>query len=83
MSNLNFRLWCVGTLVQRHSKTYYYGVLENYPDITLYIHLQRLALYYYFNLVIPAALISVMSLLVFTLPVDSGEKMGLSEFPPS
>jgi hypothetical protein len=68
-----------GTRVRRHSKQYFYGAIpENYPDVTLYFHLQRLALYYYFNLIIPAALISIMALLVFTLPVDSGEKMGLS-----
>jgi hypothetical protein len=56
----------------------YAGFVENYPYVAVCIHLQRMALYYYFNLIIPAVLIMGMSTLVFALPVESGEKMGLS-----
>jgi nicotinic acetylcholine receptor len=52
---------------------------EPYIDITYYIHIRRRTLYYGFNLIIPCALISFLSLLIFTLPPDAGEKVGLGE----
>ena len=41
------------------------------------IHLRRRTLYFVFNLIFPCVLISFMSLLGFSLPPDSGEKIGL------
>jgi nicotinic acetylcholine receptor, invertebrate len=41
------------------------------------LHIRRRTLYYIFNLVFPCVLISFMSVLGFTLPPDSGEKIGL------
>ncbi|KAF5406387.1 Neuronal acetylcholine receptor subunit alpha-7 [Paragonimus heterotremus] len=46
-------------------------------DIKMYIILQRRALYYVFNLIVPCLLISGMSLMVFMLPPDAGEKISL------
>lgn len=50
---------------------------EIYIDITYTIHVQRRTLYYGFNIIIPCVLISSMSLLLFMLPPDSGEKISL------
>ncbi|GIY27602.1 acetylcholine receptor subunit alpha-type acr-16 [Caerostris extrusa] len=50
---------------------------EPYVDITFTIHIRRRTLYYGFNLIIPCVLISSMTLLGFTLPPDSGEKLTL------
>ena len=34
-------------------------------------------MYYFFNLIVPCLLIASMAVLGFTLPPDSGEKLGL------
>ena len=41
------------------------------------LFLRRRTLYFIFNLVFPCILISFMCILGFTLPPDSGEKIGL------
>ncbi|KAF7495965.1 Neuronal acetylcholine receptor subunit alpha-7 [Sarcoptes scabiei] len=50
---------------------------EHYIDITYTIGLRRRTLYYGFNLIVPSVIISSMTLLSFTLPPDSGEKLTL------
>ncbi|CAD5208516.1 unnamed protein product [Bursaphelenchus xylophilus] len=50
---------------------------EPYPDITFYIHVRRKTLFYIHNIVFPCVMMSVLTLLVFYLPPDSGEKVGL------
>ncbi|XP_039608094.1 cholinergic receptor, nicotinic, alpha 11 isoform X1 [Polypterus senegalus] len=50
---------------------------EPYPDITFYVTIRRRTLYYALNLLIPCVLLSSMTLLVFLLPADSGEKISL------
>ena len=37
-------------------------------------------MYYFFNLIVPCLLIASMAVLGFTLPPDSGEKLGLCKF---
>jgi len=64
------------TLAVRHVKTYD-CCPEPYIDITFSIHIRRRTLYYGFNLIIPCALISMLTLLTFILPPDEGEKIGL------
>lgn len=44
-------------------------------DITYYLHLRRKTLFYTVNLIIPCVGISFLTLFVFYLPSDSGEKM--------
>lgn len=48
-----------------------------YPFVMIVMHLRRRTLYFIFNLVFPCVLISFMCILGFTLPPDSGEKIGL------
>ncbi len=48
-----------------------------YPFVMVVMHLRRRTLYFIFNLVFPCVLISFMCILGFTLPPDSGEKIGL------
>ena len=50
---------------------------EPYLDITYVIKIRRRTLYYFFNLIVPCLLIAAMAVLGFTLPPDSGEKLGL------
>lgn len=51
---------------------------EIYPDITFNLTLRRKTLFYTINLIIPCVSISCLSVLVFYLPSDSGEKVTLS-----
>lgn len=53
---------------------------EPYIDITFTMHIRRRTLYYGFNLIIPCALISSLNILVFLLPPDAGEKIGLGKY---
>ena len=50
---------------------------EPYLDITFNITMRRKTLFYTVNLIIPCMGISFLTVLVFYLPSDSGEKVGL------
>ena len=54
---------------------------EPYLDITYTIKIRRRTMYYFFNLIVPCLLIASMAVLGFTLPPDSGEKLGLCKCP--
>ncbi|KAG1669856.1 Neuronal acetylcholine receptor subunit alpha-7 [Nymphon striatum] len=68
----------LGFPAERNEK-YYNCCPDPYLDATFTIHIRRRTLYYGFNLIIPCVLISSMSLLGFTLPPDSGEKLTLGK----
>lgn len=54
----------------------YYGCCEEpYPDVTFRIHIRRRTLYYLYNVVFPCIMMSTLTLLVFRLPPESGEKV--------
>ena len=50
---------------------------EPFPDVTVTITIRRKTLYYMYNVVFPCLMMSVLTLLVFRLPPDSGEKVAL------
>ena len=50
---------------------------EPYPDITFNITMRRKTLYHTVHLIIPCVSISFLTVLVFYLPSDSGEKIAL------
>ena len=54
------------------------GKLVNYSEVKFTLHIQRKPLFYKFNLVFPCILLSFIGVLVFVLPVESGEKVSLS-----
>ncbi|CAJ0583372.1 unnamed protein product, partial [Mesorhabditis spiculigera] len=62
--------------VPARNETY---VFDNqpYPSLYFYIMIQRRTLYYGLNLIVPSLLISLMTVLGFTLPPDAGEKITL------
>ncbi|XP_073814825.1 nicotinic acetylcholine receptor alpha2 [Musca autumnalis] len=66
----------LGVPAERHEK-YYPCCAEPYPDIFFNITLRRKTLFYTVNLIIPTVGISYLSVLVFYLPADSGEKIAL------
>ncbi|XP_046373231.2 neuronal acetylcholine receptor subunit alpha-10-like [Haliotis rufescens] len=50
---------------------------EPFPDVTFYVTIRRRTLYYMYNVVFPCVMMSALTLLVFCLPPDSGEKIAL------
>ncbi|KAG7278195.1 hypothetical protein CRUP_002157 [Coryphaenoides rupestris] len=62
------------------SEAFYDCCKEPYPDVTFVVTIRRRTLYYALNLLIPCVLLSSMTLLVFVLPADSGEKISLGEY---
>jgi len=70
--------WDVMEVPAVRNEKYYPCCEEPYPDIIFTIKLRRKTLFYTVNLIIPCVGISFLSVLVFYLPSDSGEKVSLS-----
>ncbi|XP_038640125.1 neuronal acetylcholine receptor subunit alpha-3-like [Scyliorhinus canicula] len=51
---------------------------EIYTDITYSMYMRRMPLYYTINIIVPCLMISFLSILVFYLPSDCGQKITLS-----
>ena len=67
---------CLDSYGFRHERKY--NCCENiFIDIVYSFHIRRLPLFYTINLIIPCLLISFLTVLVFYLPSDSGEKITL------
>merc|ERR1719242_1480870 len=70
--------WDVMLVPAIRNEKYYPCCEEPYPDIIFYLALRRKSLFYTVNVIIPCVGISFLSVLVFHLPSDSGEKVSLS-----
>lgn len=69
--------WDIMRVPAVRNEKYYSCCEEPYPDIIFNITLRRKTLFYTVNLIIPCVGISFLSVLVFYLPSDSGEKVSL------
>ena len=67
--------WDVMAAYAVRNEKYYPCCEEPYPDIIFYLTLRRKSLFYTVNVIIPCVGISFLSVLVFYLPSDSGEKV--------
>ncbi len=76
--------WDVLAVPAQKNIKYYDCCVEPYFDIYFNITIRRKTLFYTVNLIIPCVNISFLSVLVFYLPSDSGEKLtlGLHLLPP-
>ena len=59
------------------NEVFYPCCSEPYPDVTFTIVMRRRTLYYLFNIIFPCLWLTILSLLGFWLPPDSGEKITL------
>lgn len=69
--------WDILLVPAKYNEEYYDCCYEPYPDITFNITMRRKTLFYTVNLIIPCVGISFLTVLVFYLPSDSGEKVTL------
>ena len=56
---------------------YYTSIPEPFPEIVITFQIRRKTLYYMYNIVFPCMMMSTLTVLVFCLPPDSGEKIAL------
>ncbi|KYN08172.1 Acetylcholine receptor subunit alpha-like 1 [Cyphomyrmex costatus] len=70
--------WDILDVPAVRNEAFYICCEEPYPDIIFNITLRRKTLFYTVNLIVPCVGISFLSVLVFYLPSDSGEKVSLS-----
>ncbi|WAQ98329.1 ACH4-like protein [Mya arenaria] len=70
--------WDIINVTARRKEKYYPCCPEPFPDITFNITIRRRTLFYTINLIMPCVAISCLTVLVFYLPSDSGEKITLS-----
>ena len=70
-------VWEVKDIVARRFVRKYACCEQPFPEIVYYVIMDRQSLYYVQDIIIPAVLITLMSLLVFYLPAESGEKLSL------
>uniref|UniRef100_G3U3T3 Cholinergic receptor nicotinic alpha 2 subunit n=1 Tax=Loxodonta africana TaxID=9785 RepID=G3U3T3_LOXAF len=69
--------WAIINATGTYNSKKYDCCAEIYPDVTYYFVIRRLPLFYTINLIIPCLLISCLTMLVFYLPSDCGEKITL------
>ncbi|RWS24734.1 Acetylcholine receptor subunit alpha-like 1 [Leptotrombidium deliense] len=70
--------WDVMNVPAKRREKFYTCCPNPYLDITFNITIRRKTLFYTVNLILPCVTISAMSMVVFYLPSDSGEKVSLS-----
>ncbi|XP_036211403.1 neuronal acetylcholine receptor subunit alpha-3 [Myotis myotis] len=82
-SSMNLKdYWESGEWAIIHAPGYKHDIKYNcceeiYQDVTYSLYIRRLPLFYTINLIIPCLLISFLTVLVFYLPSDCGEKVTL------
>ncbi|OXU25983.1 hypothetical protein TSAR_004107 [Trichomalopsis sarcophagae] len=69
--------WDILEVPASRNEEYYPCCKEPYSDITFNIKMRRKTLFYTVNLIIPCVGITFLTVLVFYLPSDSGEKVSL------
>ena len=58
---------------------YYAGLNEPYLDLTFYLKMKRVAIFYSYILVLPCVLLSSLTLVIFWIPPESPAKVMLGE----
>lgn len=70
--------WDILSVPSTYQTHHFFGVPAPYPDISFKVRMRRKTLFYTVNLIIPVVGNAFLTLLVFYLPSDSGEKVTLS-----
>ena len=63
----------------KRNVVHYQGLTAPYPDLTFYVHLQRVPMFHKYILVLPCVLLSFLTLVIFWLPPESPAKVMLGQ----
>ena len=63
----------IDVIAERNEKIYSCCPDNPYPDVTYYIIIRRKPLYYIFNMILPCMVLTLVALLGFLVPPESGE----------
>ncbi|OWA51487.1 Acetylcholine receptor subunit alpha-L1 [Hypsibius exemplaris] len=69
--------WELQSISVERTTNFYDSFPTAFPHVTFKLVIRRKVLYYVYNVIFPTVMMSVMTLLVFVLPPDSGEKIAL------
>ncbi|KAL9871615.1 acetylcholine receptor subunit beta-like 2 [Glossina fuscipes] len=69
--------WDILEVPATKNEEYYPDTLEPFSDITFKLTMRRKTLFYTVNLIVPCVALTFLTVLVFYLPSDSGEKVTL------
>ena len=69
--------WALVKLHVKRNVRFYSCCAEPYPDITYTVQMRRKPLFYVFNMIMPCFIITLISLLGFYIPSNSGEKVSM------
>ncbi|XP_033750113.1 neuronal acetylcholine receptor subunit alpha-10-like [Pecten maximus] len=69
--------WKLTGMPVERNVLYYACCEEPYPDVTFYINISRKSQFYVMTILFPCILTSVVAMLSFILPAESGEKVSL------
>ena len=69
--------WSLLAMPARRNMIEYQNFPHPFPEVTFWLILRRKPLYYIFNWILPCLFITATTVLVFYLPVESGEKISL------
>ncbi|XP_028399211.1 acetylcholine receptor subunit alpha-type acr-16-like isoform X2 [Dendronephthya gigantea] len=70
--------WCVMEFPVKKNVLFYACCEEPYVDLTYTLRIERKPLSYVFNLILPCICITILTVLSFCLPPESGERVSLS-----
>jgi len=69
--------WELKKITGRRTSVKYVCCPDPFVDITYTLHMKRRLLFYGFNLILPCILVNALTILVFLLPADAGERITL------
>jgi nicotinic acetylcholine receptor len=69
--------WSLEELLVERNVKIYSCCPQPYPNVTYYVVIRRRPLFYVFNMIMPSLLITLVGFLIFLIPPDSGEKVGM------
>uniref|UniRef100_A0A914QNY0 Uncharacterized protein n=1 Tax=Panagrolaimus davidi TaxID=227884 RepID=A0A914QNY0_9BILA len=69
--------WILNSIEAEKNSIVYSCCPEPYPYVDIHINIERRPMFYVFNLILPCVLTSLVALLGFYMPSDSGEKVTL------
>ncbi|XP_055345575.1 neuronal acetylcholine receptor subunit alpha-10-like [Paramacrobiotus metropolitanus] len=69
--------WDIINTTMVRNVNYYACCPEPFPDVTVHFHIRRITVYYGYNIIAPCVMLSMLTIVLFWLPCDAGEKITL------